>query len=1155
MKKLLLSALTFIIGANIQAQDSWTYSEPAGFGNNYNSTVNHLLPFKGNLYATSGTSNGEMFRSPSGTIDSWTSVFMSGAAARFDALTATTEGGGYLYTSGYSYGADSPRVYRSFDGITWTPYYTAISDEVTHVVPFKGAGTVDSMYVIENSYYGARIMRSAYDSNDPNNLMGSWDTVFDFSSIATYTNVTSTLVHSGRFYIGTGNGAQLWSSVDGVNWAMNDSVGYGFGDNGNNEITALEAFGGYIYAGTYNYFTGAQLWRSADQLTWTLVKIYTNSERITDLESTGTELWVAARGMNSGDPGLIERSADGMTFTPSNSNGFGVNGNEGTDGNFALFGNNMYYGCQNYYYGGGGKAMTAGSSTRGIGLSTGGEIWRTCLLTPPTLNLGADQTLCAGQAATLNAGPGASNYYWSTGETTQSISAVATLAGANYFCQYTDANGCDARDDISVFATPSPMVTFSNPPGGYPVDLCKGDTLDIFADAVSGLYVMDPPAVKVTHDTIIDYVDNYDSLLVSGVSGFAGVNLISFTIDSLDHSYLGDVRISLYAPDSSYIDVDAYGYGYGSNAGFMGTEFRMDAAGDLNSGTPPYTGQFLPDYPFSNLTGSPNGYWMVKTYDAAGGDQGNLLGWTLKFGYADTIMTFSWSPTTGLSSSTTLNTRAYPTVSTNYVLTTTSSSGCFSNDTIAVNVPYIDITASTAAVCYGGSYTVTTSGGSGSSSTVWTPGTYLDTTTGSTVTTTPSANITYYVSDYVSGCAVTDSISIISNPQLFATASLPQTMCFADSVILSATPSGGTPAYAYNWNDGSVNIPGQNITVSPVTATAYTLTITDSYGCTAYDNTSVTVMPSTDLRGHVSYSGGNVTSGNVVAFKYIPTFMKFDSIQSTSLNAAGDYLFPALNSGNYLIKVFPDTLAYPTLNTTYYGNVFLWDSATVITHGCSAIDTADVVMVEETGLSGSGIGFLRGRITEDIGFGRMPGDPIPGLDVKLGKNPGGAMVTSGTTNSDGYYVFTNVDFNVPGENYVVFVDIPGLGTDSSYTFVVDATTSQYLYLDYVVDSTTIHFVPNAGVGISNPAVAVENKFNVYPNPFKTTSTVEYSLRQDAEVSLEVYNVLGSKVNTINSGPQSAGNYNYRISGLESGVYFVTLTVNGNKTTQRIVVME
>ncbi len=1156
-RKLLTSiAIIFCFISSIKAQDSWTISEYGGFGDMWDEYIKSIVPFKGDLYVASGNNSGEVFRSSTGNMGSWTSVLSVPMVYTHNTLSTTTEGGGYLYTSTYSFGLDSPRVYRSFDGITWTPYYIGNNNEqLEHIVPFKGLGSVDSMYIIENAFGGAKIYRSDYSSNDPNNLFGSWQTVFDFSGPAPNTRVKSTLVHSGRFYIGTDNGAQLWSSMDGVNWAMNDSVGFGFGDVNNFEITALEAFGGYIYAGTYSS-TGAQLWRTPDQLNWTLVRTYVQEDMITDLINSGSELWIAARNMSTGG-GLIERTSDGSVFNLSSDDGFGEGGNHGEFATFATFGNNMYYGVRNFDWAA--MAGPGGPSTRGGGSSTGGQIWRTCLVTPPTLNLGNDTTICSSESITLNAGPGAISYYWNTEETTQTI----TAGPGTYYCQITAASGCDARDYLTINSLVSPTLTVTSP-SVLPATVCKGNMTPINTTAVSGLYIMDPPAIKVTDDTINNGLgDAFDTLAVTGVSGScACTSLISVTIDSLEHAYMQDVIIGLYAPSGSYIDLVQFGYGGGSNLGYYGTEFREDASMFVGGGSPPFTGQFLPDEGFDSLFGNPNGNWILKVGDTYAGDHGSLKGWTLKFGYADTIMTFSWTPATGLTSTTTYNTIATPMVNTTYTLTATNAIGCAQTTTVQMDVPSIQITPSVSTVvCYGGSATLTATGGINY---YWSPATELSGTLGSSVVTTPTANIEYLVLDTVAGCEVKDSIYVVANPQLFVTASLPQTICFADTALLTASGSGGTPGYTYNWNDGAVNIPGQNINVSPVSGTSYTLTVTDTNGCNAVDFTSVSVTPSTDLVGHVSYSGGNVANGNVVVYKYIPTYTYFDTVQVVSLNAVGDYTFTGLNSGDYLIKVFADTLAYPTLNPTYYGGEWAWDSATVFVHGCSIIDTANVVMIEEIGI-GTGPGMLTGEIVEGDGFGsalmvnngfmRAPGEPIPGIDVKLGKNPGGAMVASGTTNTVGVYTFAGVDVNVPGEYYTVYVDIPGLGRDSSYSVTVTATTNQFYYLDYYVDSTTIYIVPNAGVGISNIQVAEENKFGVYPNPSNGNSTVEYTLAKDADVSLNVYNVVGSKINTIINGQQQAGNYKYNLNNLNAGVYLVTLNVNNNITTQRVVVME
>jgi hypothetical protein len=48
------------------------------------------------------------------------------------------------------------------------------------------------------------------------------------------------------------------------------------------------------------------------------------------------------------------------------------------------------------------------------------------------------------------------------------------------------------------------------------------------------------------------------------------------------------------------------------------------------------------------------------------------------------------------------------------------------------------------------------------------------------------------------------------------------------------------------------------------------------------------------------------------------------------------------------------------------------------------------------------------------------GDPLPGIDVKIGKNPGGAIVAKTTTNKAGKFVFDNL----AAGQYVLSVDAP-----------------------------------------------------------------------------------------------------------------------------------
>jgi Secretion system C-terminal sorting domain len=89
-------------------------------------------------------------------------------------------------------------------------------------------------------------------------------------------------------------------------------------------------------------------------------------------------------------------------------------------------------------------------------------------------------------------------------------------------------------------------------------------------------------------------------------------------------------------------------------------------------------------------------------------------------------------------------------------------------------------------------------------------------------------------------------------------------------------------------------------------------------------------------------------------------------------------------------------------------------------------------------------------------------------------------------------------------------------------------------------------------GITSDHNSVPDMFSLrqnYPNPFNPSTTIEFSLKENSNVNLSVYNILGQKVVTLLNQPMSAGIHNvqFNASGLSSGIYFYRITTgNENK---------
>lgn len=73
----------------------------------------------------------------------------------------------------------------------------------------------------------------------------------------------------------------------------------------------------------------------------------------------------------------------------------------------------------------------------------------------------------------------------------------------------------------------------------------------------------------------------------------------------------------------------------------------------------------------------------------------------------------------------------------------------------------------------------------------------------------------------------------------------------------------------------------------------------------------------------------------------------------------------------------------------------------------------------------------------------------------------------------------------------------------------------------------------------------------YPNPFNPSTTISYSVAENADVTLNVFNMLGKKVATLVNSTQSEGSYTvtWDASNVASGIYIYRLQA-GNKVFTR-----
>jgi PKD repeat protein len=211
---------------------------------------------------------------------------------------------------------------------------------------------------------------------------------------------------------------------------------------------------------------------------------------------------------------------------------------------------------------------------------------------------------------------------------------------------------------------------------------------------------------------------------------------------------------------------------------------------------------------------------------------------------------YSWSPSTGLSSSTVANPIAFPTATTTYTVTVSNGS-CSATDQITVTVANPQIFApADQTICEGDTLYLPVVNGWNFT---WTPATGLSDPTSPAPFAYPSNTTTYSVSADVNGCIATDQITITVNQP-------PPAPTITQNLGDLVSSTGST----YQWSFNGAEILGATFqTLFAATTGSYTVTITDVNGCSATSQPYV-----------VTTVGLNSLSGNTGSVNIYPVPVK-----------------------------------------------------------------------------------------------------------------------------------------------------------------------------------------------------------------------------------------------------------------------------------------
>ncbi len=526
----------------------------------------------------------------------------------------------------------------------------------------------------------------------------------------------------------------------------------------------------------------------------------------------------------------------------------------------------------------------------------------------PNMTISPDPTICEGDTITLvGACQPLDTYEWTpaTGLATpmDSLTLAYPTTTTTYTLTATSPAGCQASESVTVTVNPLPNVTVT------PSDsICLGDSKQLVATG-GGTYKW-TPSTGLSADNIANPVASptttttYTVVVTTG-NGCEDSASTTITVDPVLSSATAS-RDTICAGDTvtlSALGTNVSNYAWSPAGEVMSPNSATTLARPTTSTTFVVSG--------TNATGCTNTDSVhvevlpipnlsVTSDTILCMDDSAVL---VATGGTD----YTWSPATGLNTTTGDTVIATPSTTTTYTVVTDNAGGCTDTAQVTVTVNGLPtITASNdATICLGDEATLTAQGGL---MYAWTPTTDLNVSDSDTVLASPSNTTTYVVTGMdANGCENSDSVTVNVNPLPTVTATAPAGMiCAGDSVQLTAQGTGALIANPYTWTPASsLNVSDKDtVTAKPSSTTNYIVSVTDINGCMGYDSVEVEVFSNPNIavsndtticfgdtiqlvaQGGTSYlwTGDGVVSPNSDVTTIIPTTGGTYTVEITDTN-------------------------------------------------------------------------------------------------------------------------------------------------------------------------------------------------------------------------------------------------------------------------------
>lgn len=434
----------------------------------------------------------------------------------------------------------------------------------------------------------------------------------------------------------------------------------------------------------------------------------------------------------------------------------------------------------------------------------------------PVVIAGTDTTICVGNSVQLN-GSGGPSWSWSPSlglSDTAIANPVATpLVTTTYILTVNDGT-CVNSDSVTITVQPLPVAD-----AGVDVNVCLGDSVQLNASG-GALYTWSP-STGLSNDTIANplaspSVDTEYIVTVDDGFGCISTDTVVVTVFPAAVAQASD-DVFICQGDTTQLS---------ASGGVSYSWFPATNISDINVFNPLVWPNFPTMY-YVTVTDE-NGCTATDSVFVdvfaviASSDTTICIGDTAQLSVSSAGISVAWWPAEFLSDTTIVNPVAFPPVTTTFYVIVEDASGCFSTDSVTVNVQQLpDAFAGTdMSVCEGNSAQLNATGGV---TYLWEPATGLDDPNIPNPVATPQNTTTYIVTvaDQI-GCVNTDTMTVFVNPLPPADAGEDVAICAGDTTQLNA--SGGV-FYSWSPTQGLTNPNIANPVASPGSTTTYTVVV------------------------------------------------------------------------------------------------------------------------------------------------------------------------------------------------------------------------------------------------------------------------------------------------------------------------------------------